>query len=146
MMADSEDCLFGHLIDGYCGCPPVDNFCKLCKEKPIHEDHLDALLDPEIMKIFMGMDVSFFTCHDAESFLSQVNKNDGTICYAAQYRGDLCGCYEGGFGYLGTKEHPERRPAYPWVMKTSALLSMISFALIAQDVLHDKKKWQNVYC
>jgi hypothetical protein len=68
MMADSEDFLFAHLIGGYCGCPPVDNFCKLCKEKPIPEDHLDVLLDPEIMKIFMGMDVSFFTCHDAESF------------------------------------------------------------------------------
>jgi hypothetical protein len=146
-LTGSKECFLAHLMGGYCGCPPVDNFCTLCRGGKIPEEAHSIVLDPEFMKKVVGLDAATsFTCSDAESFLSQIDKNDGTLCYTSQYRGDLCGCYGGGFGYFGTEEHPERRPAFPWLMRVSALLSMISVLLISLDVLRDKKKIQNVYC
>jgi hypothetical protein len=47
---------------------------------------------------------------------------------------------------LGTEEHPERRPAFPWIPRFSSFLSILSVTLISIDILRDKKKAGNVYC
>jgi hypothetical protein len=68
------------------------------------------------------------------------------ICSISQTRGDLCGCYEGGFGYFGTTEYPERQIAFPWITRISSLLTIIALILVSIDILSNKKKLENVYC
>jgi hypothetical protein len=145
-LVGTNECFLAHLISGYCGCPPLENYCSMCHGKGIPIEFQAVILSSDILKKIPAMhSISSITCDDAESFLSQVDRDD-MICYTSQMRGDLCGCSRNGYGYFGTSEHPERRIAFPWITRMSSLLSIIAVILISLDILSDKKKIRNVYC
>jgi hypothetical protein len=144
--SETKECLLSQMIGGYCGCPPINDHCLWCRSHGIPESYLDHKVLPEALKVVTGFQpANAFSCREAQNFLTQVSSSD-KVCDVVQYRGDICGCYEGGFGYFGTEGYPERRKAISILARISASFSIVSVSIICIDVLRDRNRRSNLYC
>ena len=145
--SNTDECQLAQWTSGYCGCPPIENACTWCAGgKSIPESYHDVRIPQAFFERAGAEEITSLDCRTAETILSQITASDETVCYYARVRADICGCYEGGFGYLGTPEKPHRRKILEWIPRVVGAFSLVAVTLIAIDVLRDKKKRNNPYC
>jgi hypothetical protein len=140
----SEACNLIQLGSGFCGCPAIENHCRICPGEIPLPEYAQKVLPPFMLSKLGVGDVGFpVTCELGLSFEFQLEEDD-KMCILARSRNDLCGCGGGNYMYLGASDTP-RKAALSWVSRCVSILSLIGSMFVISDVLRDKKRRKNVY-
>jgi hypothetical protein len=140
----SEACDLIQLGSGLCGCPAIENHCRICQGGVHPPEYAQKIIPaPILSKLGIG-EVGFpVTCELGLSFEFQVEEGS-RFCGLAKARNDICGCEGGNYEYLGAA-NTGRKAVLTWVPRCVAILSLIGSMFVISDVARDKKRKKNIY-
>jgi hypothetical protein len=140
----SEACNLIQLGSGLCGCPAIENHCRICPGEVPPPEYAQKIIPASFLSELGIGEIGFpVTCELALSFEFQLEEDD-KICDFTTGRSDVCGCRGGNFEYLGAAD-ATRKEALTWVARCVAILSLIGSMFVISDVSRDKKRRINVY-
>jgi hypothetical protein len=140
----SEACDLIQLGSGLCGCPAIENHCRICQGEVPPPEYAQKIIPASFLsKLGIG-EIGFpVTCELGLSFEFQLEEGS-RFCDFTTARSDVCGCRGGSFEYLGAVD-ATRKAALTWVARCVAILSLVGSMFVISDVARDKKRRKNVY-
>jgi len=147
---DKEECLqqqvASYETQRECGCPTTKDSCRICQAGNIIMNPTDEIVIQD--NIFPWTNQS---CIELDAMLLYVELSNETCTSIQQTSRDICGCMEPqtdpfefqAAGFPGFSE--KKLKAMAWMVRPSALLSIVGSVFIMKDIIRDRTKWNSLY-